>query len=168
MEKIDVFMQGEGVKDVILVQIPKNGRVQDLIAIADEQGIRVGGESDPSGVFLEEGENILPFEAALDEAGVRHRGHVHIHRVRHVEVTVNYNGRQETRTFTPAVTIGRVKKWAVSKKVFNLSEVDAAEHVLQIAGTNERSDEATHIGTLVTYPEHELHFDLVPKVRVEG
>lgn len=168
MEKIDVFVQGEGVKEVILVQVAENGRVRDLIEIAKEHGIRVGGESDPSGVFLEEGEDALFAEAFLGDVGIRHRGHVHIHRARQIDVMVSYNGRQEARTFPPSATVGRVKKWAVSKKVFNLSEVDAAEHVLQIAGSSERPDETTHLGTLLTYPAHEIHFDLVPKVRVEG
>ena len=104
----------------------------------------------------------------LEAAGIRHRGRVHVHRCRKIQVAVNFNGVTESNHFSPATTVGKIKKWAVSKQVFNLSEIDASEHILQICGSNERPDEDTHLGSLVKFPDCKICFDLVAKVRVEG
>jgi hypothetical protein len=63
--------------------------------------------------------------------------------------------------------VGRVKQWAAVHK-FHMSEAEAGEHVLQIAGTHDRPAPSTHIGTLTAYPECRLHFSLVPDQRVNG
>ena len=163
---MEVFLQGEGLKDIVLVQVPRDGNVGDLIEAAKERGLLLGDDKTPSLVFIEEGEDELNLNESLKESGIRHRSHIHIHRCRKIKVLVNFNGQQESREFPPSATVGRVKKWAV--KVFNMSDVDATEHVLQITGSDERPDEDIHIGTLVTCPNDQLSFDLVPKIRVEG
>ncbi|MCZ7600609.1 MAG: hypothetical protein M5U09_26750 [Gammaproteobacteria bacterium] len=106
--------------------------------------------------------------ARLDAVGIVHRGRVHVHRCRRVAVSVNFNGDTTGEDFPPSATVGRVKKWAVSKKAFNLQSVDATEHVLQMCNSSTRPDEDVHIGTLVTAPDCRLCFDLVAKQRVEG
>jgi hypothetical protein len=166
MGKIEIFLQGEGVKDVVLVRVPKDGTVRDLLNAAREHGVHLGGDGDPSVVYIEDAEEAVDPNASLEEAGIRHRGHIHVHRCHRIDVSVNFNARTETMAFPPSATVGRVKKWAV--KAFGMSEKDAAEHVLQITGSNVRPDEDIHIGALVTHPEHRISFDLVPKVRVEG
>ena len=166
MGKIEVFLQGEGVKEIILVHVPKDGKVRELLDAAKEHGVHLGGDGDPSAIYIEDGEETVDPNASLEEAGIRHRGHVHVHRCHRIEVSVNFNARTETKVFPPSATVGRVKKWAV--KAFDMSEKDAAEHVLQITGSKVRPDEDIHIGTLVTHPACRVSFDLVPKVRVEG
>lgn len=166
MERIEIFLQGEGVKDIILVHVPKGGNVRDLLNAAKEHGVNLGGDGDPSAIYIEDAEEAVDPNASLEEAGIHHRGHVHVHRCHRIDVSVNFNARTETKVFPPSATVGRVKKWAV--KAYGMSDKDAAEHVLQIAGSNVRPDEDIHIGTLVTHPACRISFDLVPKVRVEG
>lgn len=166
MKNIDVFVQAEGLKDVVLVKVPEDGSVRDLIAAVRGEGVQAHGEDAPLLAFIEEAEEPLAAAITLKEAGVHHRQHVHVHRVRKIQVAVTFNGRQESRDFPPSATVGRVKKWAA--QAFGMSELDATEHVLQVAGSTIQPDEHTHIGTLVAYPIHHITFDLVPKIRVEG
>ena len=42
------------------------------------------------------------------------------------------------------------------------------EHVLQIAGTKDRPDPGTHLGTITSCPACKIGFDLVPNERVNG
>jgi hypothetical protein len=56
----------------------------------------------------------------------------------------------------------------VGKQGFNLSEIDAAEHTLQIAGSTSQPDDDAHLGTLTSGAQCEVSFDLVAKVRVQG
>ncbi len=66
------------------------------------------------------------------------------------------------------MAISRVKSWAVSEHAFNLSEIDATEHALQICDSTIRPDEELHLGSFATFPVCTICFDLVPKKRVEG
>src|SRR3546814_8361903 len=72
---------------------------------------------------------------------------LHLHRCRHIMVAVTYNGETIDRKFAPGATIARVKRWAAERK-FGMTEEEAGEHVLQIAGTHERPAPGTHIGVL--------------------
>lgn len=163
-KQVDVFVQGEGLKDVVLVQVPQDAVLFDVIKAAKEHGL-LGGEQDCL-IFLEDGDEAIDPGTSLENAGVHNRTHVHIHRQNQISVTVNFNARHDVRDFPPSTTVGHVKKWAT--KVFEMSEIDATEHVLQVTGSTVRPDEMTHIGALVTCPDNKVSFDLVPKVRVEG
>ncbi len=164
-KKIDVFVQGEGLKDIVLVKVSKDGLVQDLVEIAKEHGLMFD-EDKIGDVFLEDEKKFLSSDLTLKDAKIGDKCHIHIHRCHRIYVSVNFNGQQETRKFPPSATVDRVKKWAA--KTFDLSPVDAAEHTLQLTGSDERPDEDIHIGSLVIFPNDQLQFDLVPKVRVEG
>jgi len=109
MEKIEIFLQVEGTKDILLVEVKKNGTVRDLLLVAAEHGRHPGNDDIPAMVFIEDMENVLEIDELLENAGVHHRAHVHIHRCRHIEVTVNFNGKNISKTFPPSATIGRVK-----------------------------------------------------------
>lgn len=165
-KQVDVFVQGEGLKDVVLVQVPYDAVLYDVIKAAKEHGLLGGEQDDNCLIFLEDGDDAIDPGMSLENAGVHNRTHVHIHRHNRITVTVNFNAKQDVREFPPSATVGRVKKWATN--VFEMSEIDATEHVLQITGSAVRPDEMTHIGALVTFPDNKISFDLVPKVRVEG
>jgi hypothetical protein len=51
---------------------------------------------------------------------------------------------------------------------FGMSEEEAGEHVLQIAGTHNRPAPGTHIGALVSHGQCRIAFNLVPEERVNG
>lgn len=166
MKKIELFIQGEGLKKTIRVQLPEGATIQELLNVAQDQGIHLGGEGDPTMVFLEDSDESLTRTTTLEEVGIGHRNHVHVNRTHKIDVFVTFNGAEKLHEFSPSTRVAKVHRWAT--KEFGMSDVDASEHLLQIMGSTERPDEDTHIGTLVTYPSHELRFILVPKIRVEG
>jgi hypothetical protein len=57
-----------------------------------------------------------------------------------------------------------VKRWATEHK-FGMSEEEAGEHVLQIAGGHDRPAPGTHIGSLTDSKVCGLAFDLVADER---
>ena len=166
MSEIEIFVQGEGIREITLVRVPSAGTVRELLAAVRDQMDVEGHQSEQLFVFSEDGDAPLDHDASLEAAGVRHRSRVHIHRCRLVTVTVNFTSRQAVHPFPPSTTVARVHDWACRK--FDLADVDAAEHVLQICGTATRPDEDIHLGTLVQYPACAVCFDLVAKQRVEG
>lgn len=166
-EKIELFVQGEGISDIALVRVPREGTVQDVVEAAAEHGLRVDGEEELL-VIVEDADEALDLDTPLRTLGITHRDRVHVNRCRRVEVTVNYEAEQKTRDFSPSTTMKKVKKWADGKHGFDLGDVDAAEHLLQICGSNTRPDEDAHIGSLVGAPSCSLCFDLIPKKRIEG
>jgi hypothetical protein len=166
MKKIEVFIQMEGVKDIQLVEVSANGTVHDLLLAAMEHGKHLSKVDPLPMVFIEDMEEVLDYDNLLENVGIHHRKHIHIHRCHRIEVSVNFNGRKVSKAFPPSATIGRVKKWAARE--LGMSEKDASEHVLQISGTITLPDEDIHVGTLVTHPACHISFDLVPKIRVEG
>jgi hypothetical protein len=162
-----IFVQAEGLREIRVIEVVKQGTVRDVVSAAAAQGIATATAAS-SRVFAEDREDEIPLNATLEAAGVGDGDSLHIHRCKRIGVTVHFNGNEKSQSFAPGTTVNRVKEWAVSKKAFNLNDVDAAEHVLQIVGTRDRPDEDVHIGTLTTTPSCALDFDLVPKVRVEG
>ena len=165
--EIEVFLQGESIPEIALVRVRSDGRVSDLLTAAGAGGLALPDQSEAV-VLLEDESEPLALDAHLTVVGVRNRARVHVHRCRRVEVTVNFNGDERSETFPPSATVARVKRWAVSKRGFDLNEVDAAEHLLQVCGSSVRPDEDTHIGTLFQSPRCDVCLDLVPKQRVEG
>jgi hypothetical protein len=166
-DQIELFLQGERIPEIALIRVPRDGTTQDIVKAARAQGLGA-----PSGaevlVQVEDTEEPLAPDALLEAVGVGHRSRVHVHRCRRVAVTVNFNADQKTVSFPPSTTVARVKKWAVGKHGFDLSGIDATEHLLQVCGSAVRPDEDVHIGTLVQAPNCGLCFDLVAKQRVEG
>jgi hypothetical protein len=164
-DEIELFLQGEGIRDITLIRVPRAGTVREILVAARAAGLAVAEGVE---LWLEDEDSATSLDAQIADTPIKHRSRVHLHRCRKVAVKVTFNGVDKEETFRPAATIKRVKRWAVGKKGFDLSDVDAAEHVLQLSGSSERPDEDVHVGTLVTHPHCSVSFDLVPKVRIEG
>jgi hypothetical protein len=163
MKYIDLFYQGEGVGEVSHIELEPDATFATLKARLTEK-------------------HVVPFDALVfvededepcDEVAlVRHRAtakglKVHVHRCRHVEVTVTFNGETVDRRFSPSATVARVKRWAAEHK-FGMSEEEAGEHVLQIAGSHDRPAPGTHVGSLTDGKVCGLAFVLVADERVNG
>jgi hypothetical protein len=118
-------------------------------------------------LWLEDVDEEIDANQSVRGAGLTHRGHLHVSRCRQVTVQVSYNGAAKDHRFRPAARIERVFDWAVSKRGFGLTPTDAAEHVLQITGTNVQPDLADHIGSFVD-KRCVVSLSLVPKIRNEG
>ena len=168
MEPIEIFLQGEGIRDIVLVRVPATGTVGDILVAARGHGLPADADDIMAVVLLEDADEALEPGTTLAASGIVHRGRVHVHRCRRVAVTVTYNGRQIERGFAPSATMRRVKKWVDGPHGFDLHGVDATEHLLQRCNSAERPDEDAHIGALVKAGQCALCFDLVAKRRVEG
>lgn len=163
MKATDVFYQLEGHPDIEHVEVGPEHTFATLRALLIEKH----GLSTEVVIFLEDCEEpINEIVLVCDHAG--HAGvKAHVHRCRHVEVAVAFNGEIVHHRFGPATTVARVKHWAAVKK-FNMTEAEATEHVFQISGTHERPAPGTHLGALAGCPACHLSFDLVPDQRVNG
>lgn len=163
MKPVDLFYQGEGIAEIEHLEIEPKAT---FAAVKKLLGNKHSLPHD-AWLFIEDDED--PVDDALcvgDRAGPKGLK-IHVHRCRHVEVTVTFNSETAERRFSPAATVSRVKRWAAEQK-FDMTEEEAGEHVLQIAGTHERPAPGTHIGTLTDGKVCGLAFDLVPDERVNG
>ena len=163
---IELFFQGEGIKDIKLIRVPHDCKVRELIEKIQAEMYAAQSGAGEMVLLLEDRDDELHPEANLNEAGIGHRHRIHCHRCRRIEVTVNFNGVSKAHTFSSSSTIKKIKHWADEQ--FGLKGVDTTEHALQLCGKNTRPDEDAHIGSFVRSPNCKVCFDLVPKKRVEG
>lgn len=163
MKLIDVFYQGETLGEIKHFEIELNATFASVRKfLADEHGL-------PRDVlvFLEDEDEPVDDRVRIEEHATPKGLKLHVHRLRHVKVTVTFNAKTVERLFSPSATVARVKHWAAVGE-FGMSVADAGEHVLQLAGTHEQPTEGTHIGALSGNKSRALTFDLVPKKRVNG
>lgn len=163
MTSIDVFYQGEGIGEIAHIELDPDA----TFTILKTRLIEKHGVAHDALLFLEDEDEPLNEAMLVKDHGTRKGLKVHVHRCRHVEVTVTFNGETVERSFSPSATVARVKRWAAENK-FGMSEEEAGEHVLQIAGTHDRPAPGTHIGALTDGKVCGLAFDLVPDERVNG
>jgi hypothetical protein len=165
MNTVNILLQGEGIADIQVIELEHGKRGHDFLLIASQY--REGAFDGEFLLFEEDVEEPLNLQRELprDETGKPSR--LHVHRCRSLMVEVGFNGEVKSHRFSPSATIQKVKRWAAIEG-FRLTEVDAAEHVLQISGSNSQPDIDTHIGLLATGSCCEIEFNLVPLKRVEG
>lgn len=163
MTSINIFYQGEGIRGIEHLEVSPNQTFAGVKALIIEKH---NLETDVL-LFLED--NDEPLDELLIVNSHVGQGEIkaHLHRCRHIEVTVNFAGETVHHQFSPGATIARVKRWAAEKK-FGMTEEEASEHVFQITGTHDRPAPGTHLGALAVCPECHLAFDLVPDQRVNG
>lgn len=165
MKDTEILLQGEGIPDIQFVKLSRDKCVSELLmTAAKHRKDELDGEFH---VFAEDADEPLALDSPLPASEHGEPVRLHVNRCRSVEVAVTFNGETKEHRFGPGKTVDSVKKWAAIK-AFGMTPEDAAEHVLQLAGTTDRPEPDTHIGSLVTSPHCELRFDLVPLKRVEG
>jgi len=158
-----IFLQSELLKDVEVIELDDAATKTDL---REACLARVGHRQPAEGLILfiedEDEEGAFDKLESIDD-GLR----LHLHRLKAIAVTVRYGGQPDQhRSFRPNATIARVKHWAAH--AFGITQSDAAELMLQIAGTDIRPDPDVHLGSLVQAPADSICFDLVPAPRVNG
>jgi hypothetical protein len=163
MEVIDIFYQGEGIREIEHAEAGAEQKFSDIKANL----IQKHGLAGEFLIFLEDSDEPVDETHLAREhagsAGIK----AHLHRCRHIEVAVTFNGETVHHRFGPGATVARVKRWAAEHK-FGMTPEEASEHVLQIAGTQDRPAPGTHLGALTACPHCRLAFDLVPDQRVNG
>jgi hypothetical protein len=163
MSNINVFLQGEGIKEVMRLELEPQSTPIDVKRACASHGVQA---NDEAAVFLEDQDDPLADAVTVGALAGKHGARLHVHRCRRMAVKVTYSGRTVQHAFGPGRTVGAVKKWAA--KELGISKEDAAELILQIAGTHEQPDVDVHIGTLATCPACAIAFDLVPNPRIQG
>ena len=138
MTSIDIFYQGEGIRGIEHLEVDPNQTFAGVKALIIEKHEL---ETDVL-LFLEDSDEpldeLLIVTSHVGQAGIK----AHLHRCRHIEVAVNFAGETVHHRFSPGASIARVKRWAAENK-FGMTNEEASEHVLQIAGTH-RSADARH------------------------
>lgn len=162
--KTDILLQGEAIPDIEFLTMSEHPSVRDILASAAK--LRRGGEDGDYLAFIEDEDEPLDSQGHLPKGKAGEPLRLHVHRCRKIAVTVTFNAVPKTDRFAPGRTVESVKK--VMARAHGLDPRDAAEHVLQLAGSTDRPDADTHIGALVSHGACALAFDLVPLKRVEG
>ena len=165
MDKIDILLQGAGISRMVVIAVPAEGVVRDIISAAKEQSTKLPDTTDLQ-VWLEDSDEPLNPDEAINKVGIQKHSRVHIHTCHRIGVSVNYQGKTQSHPFAPSTTISTVKMWA--DKRFNLNDVDATEYALQLCNSSERPSDDIQLGALTSPSECSVCFDLVPKQRVEG
>jgi len=171
MHAIDVFIQGEGLTDILVASAAPHHTIADVFAnlkhpVPKDEGLLIFVEDLSAPLDFEAVvEELLPLD--IEEAAIPYPLRLHISRCRHIEISVRFNGEDAKRRFPPSATVARVHHWA-ARRAFDMTPRDAAEHVLQLQGSTSRPDRDVHIGTLTGGNTCCVAFDLVPRKRVEG
>ena len=163
MKSIDIFYQGEGIREIQHIEV---GADETFVFVKTALREKHGLESKLL-IFLEDADEPIDELRKVHEHAGPGGIKAHVHRCHHVEVAVTFNAETVHHRFAPATTVARVKHWAAEHK-FHMSSEDASEHVLQISGSQDRPAPGTHIGALATCPKCHVAFDLVPDHRVNG
>jgi hypothetical protein len=120
MANIDVFYQGEGVRDIEHIEVG----AEHTFSVLKARLIEKHGLAADVYIFLEDSdepiEEVLVVAQHAGSAGVK----AHVHRCRHVEVAVTFNNETVHHRFGPGTTVARVKHWAAVDK-FKMTEAEA-------------------------------------------
>jgi hypothetical protein len=163
MKSLQVFYQREGVAGIEHLELAADRTLADLRqAIIAKHGVD-GGII----LFLDDEEEPAGLSNLVDAGAKSGSIKVHLHRCRRVDVAVTFNNRTVNHAFAPSATIARIKRWAAEKQ-FGMTPEEAGEHVLQLAGSQDRPAPGVHVGTLASHPTCRVAFDLVPNERVNG
>lgn len=156
---MEIYVHTAGSEEPELIEIDGTARVRELLVIGQGQGAEL--------VMIEAVAEPIDLDITIEEAGIRHRDHVHRGRCRRVGVRVRYNG-DKSHEFHPVTTIRKVFEWATGSDGFNLTPEQKAEHVLAVPGADHFLDWEVRIGSLVTAGSCDVVLDLAPKSRFEG
>ena len=162
MKPINIFCQVEGIHAQQHLEALPDESLASLKARIVEKHQLVGVLV----LLLEDSDDHVDEAIIIAEIVSDKGAKLHVHRCKHTAVTVSFGARTLERSFGSGATIARIKHWATDE--LGMSKDDATEHVLQIKGTHNRPTASTHVGALVTHPNCNIAFDLVPDERVNG
>lgn len=165
MSSVELFLQGEGIPEIAVIEVDGGSRVRDLI----EHARTLGGPftNDEEVVVIVEGaEESVKLDLTLDQAGIRQHHRLHAHRCRRATVEVTFNGQVRARDFSTATTIESVRNWAV--KEFGIPEPDGAEMNLLYGNPPQEAKIDQHLGVFVHFPDCLVRFLLAPPPRFQG
>jgi len=169
VKNIKIVLQCEGAAEVLVSDVEGELTVGEALAALGAKDVGQGGQW----VFAEDCDGPVdlhtPVQALVPCKSDGSAAPVRMHQGRCQRVTVNviFNGVTKSRDFPPVTRVAHVHQWA-THNAFDMSPRDAAEHVLELVGSDDRPDPDTQIGTLTSGALCAVAFDLVPFKRVEG
>ncbi len=163
-ELIEILIEGEGIESVEAVILPAGGTVATIVQFAARKG---GYPESDAILFVEEDGQPLALDVVVSESYPhRHRKH-HVHRVRDIEVVVQYMARCVEHRYPPSTKVETVLAWAI-KAIGTIDAAIAPEFELALPGSKEELPGSKHIGSLVRHPCRRLVLDLVRGVIPNG
>ena len=166
-DHLQLFLQVQGRPDMHVVALAPDATMADLLAEVAPL-LKAGGGLADLVLSLADAEHPLDVHRRLADVGIGRGQQIHIHHPVKVDVQVRFNGSSKHREFSPAATFDRIHTWATGPHGFSLSEVDASEHILQVAATGAQPEPSDHLGIVVARGTCSVLLDLVPKHRIEG
>jgi hypothetical protein len=169
VKNIKIVLQCEGAAQVLVGDVEGQLTIGEALAALGAKDVGQDGQW----VFAEDRDGpvdlhtlvqtLVPGKGEESAAVVR----LHHGRCQRVTVNVTFNGVTKSQDFPPVTRVTHVHQWA-THNAFDMSPRDAAEHVLELVGSDDRPDPDTQIGTLTSGTLCAVAFDLVPFKRVEG
>jgi hypothetical protein len=163
MTSVEIIVEGEGLLDVATIGVEEGSTGREIVAAVAVKG---GFPAEEALLFIEDCEEPLDLNliVATENIGRVH----HVHRARHIEVSVFYQCRQIGKRFSPATRVQRVLDWVVSPQGLNIDKTIAPEMELALHGSTAALPKDAHIGRYLRYPQHCLSFDLIRGVVPNG
>lgn len=126
MKTIDIFYQAEGLREVEHLEVGPERTVAEVKALLIEKH---GIPADVL-IFLEDVDQPMDELIMIHEHAGPHGVKAHLHRCRHVEVRVSFNGKTVEHRFGPSATVARVKRWAAEREFgMNAEEALSLIHI---------------------------------------
>lgn len=165
---LEIFLHGKGQPKVVFALFTESLREllqrEDALP-SEEQFVFVGEADEERGQSEEDTHEPANIELTLEQIGFRQYMHVHTRTVRHVAVTVYYNGQEKKHRFSPATTVAMVTAWAKAR--FNIDPTNG-DLVLALKPSDVRPRPEQYLGDLLQPEEHKLEFNLVREVTPQG
>lgn len=175
MKNFKIVLQCEGAAQVLVGDVKGQKTVGEALKAlgtqhTGQEGYLVFAEGVDGPIDLHVPVQTLAAGKSQDKGQDQGQGEVirlHEGRCQRVSVSVTFNGVTKSREFPPVMRVSHVHQWA-THNAFDMSPRDAAEHVLELVGSDDRPDADTQVGTLTSGTLCVVAFDLVPFKRVEG
>ncbi len=164
MKTVQIYVHGENNRDPKLVEVSEEATVKDIIS-KYHQEFPDSGTPDEVELFLEDEEEHRHKDEPGEKAGIKKRVHIHCHRCKKVNVTVEYNGQAITLHVPPSTTSKKILKKAA--KEFKISDGDAADLLLKLHDSTVLQS-TDHIGSFVAFPHCSIKLLLTPTKQVQG
>ena len=163
MTTMEIIVEGEGLADVEAIRIDEGSTRREIVAAV---AVKAGFPAEEGLLFIEDCEEPLDLNLIIATESIN-RVH-HVHRLRHIEVSVFYQRRQIEKRFSPATRVHRVLDWAVSSQGFNIDRAIAPEMELALHNSTKALPKDAHIGRYLRHPHHCLAFDLIRGIVPNG
>jgi hypothetical protein len=151
--RVHVYEAGTGAART--TEVEPQTRLGDLLVLAEDEK-----------VFLVDGEVELDVTVTVEAVLAGRPGHLASTTCHQIAVSVGYAGHEQAVKVHPAVRLRRVRKEAI--EAFGISQRDAADLVLRVAGGTEDLDLNAPVTTIVAKRTCTATVDLVHAVRPQG